>query len=234
MEQRRSIEHIVDEQVAKWNRLRAAPQRENALTRKVITISREPGAEGTAIAQKLAEATGMDFMNSQIIQKVAQSTHLSEMIIQSLDEKDISFREDWLKILFDEHHLWPDSYLSHLMKVISTIGRHGNAVIVGRGANHVLPPSETFRVRLIAPQEHRIANVMRDRRLSHSKAEEYVIRTESDRKAFIRKYFHTDIDAPLHYDLVINTSRLDVNGTAHIILSAFNVWRKNAIRQYEP
>lgn len=36
------------------------------------------------------------------------------------------------------------------MKVITTIGKHCRAVIVGRGANFILPSEGTFRVRVLA------------------------------------------------------------------------------------
>ena len=230
--QGRIIEQLVDEQVAKWNRLKATSRGKEDL-RTVITISREPGADGTAIAKKLAETTGMDFMSGQIIQKVAQSAQLSEHVVASLDEKDISFREDWLRILLDDRHLWPDSFLRHLIKVISTIGLHGNAIIIGRGANHILPPSQTFRVRLIAPKEHRISNLMRNRKLSRNKAEEYLIKTESDRNAFIRKYFYADISDPVHYDIVMNTSRLNIEGSVETIRHAYNSWRDSILRKHK-
>ncbi len=38
------------------------------------------------------------------------------------------------------------------MKVIGTIGKHGRAVIVGRGANFVLPPEKRFSVRIVGPR----------------------------------------------------------------------------------
>lgn len=187
-------------------------------------ISREPGTGGTAIAIKLAEALDMDVMSGKVIQQVAESAKLSEAVVASLDERCISLREDWLKMLFGGKHLWPDSFLRHLMRVINTIGLHGNAIIVGRGANYILPPKETYRVRLIAPKEARIANVMADRGMSRNEAEKYVIRTESDRQAFILKYFHMDIGDPAHYDIVIDTSRMGVYGTVEVIKHAYTVW----------
>jgi hypothetical protein len=168
----------------------------------------------------------MDFMSGQIIEKVSQSVQMNEKVVASLDERRISLREDWLKILFDSQHLWPDSFLVHLIRVISTIGQHGNAVIVGRGANFILPPKDNLRIRLVAPKDARIARVMADRSVSRNEADEYVIRTEFDRKAYIMKYFHVEIGDPAHYDLVIDTSRMGVDGTVDIISHAYTVWKR--------
>jgi len=222
-----SLENIVEEQVTKWNRLQIMQKRKEVKVRPVITISREPGTGGTAIAKQLAKVLDMDFMSGQIIQQVAQSANMSEKVVASLDERRISLREDWLKILFDSKHFWPDSFLRHLMTVISTIGLHGNAIILGRGANYILPPKETFRVRLIAPMEARIAKVTADRGVSRNEAEKYVTRTESDRKSFILKYFHTDIGNPAHYDIVIDASRMGIDGTVEIIRHAYTVWTEH-------
>jgi cytidylate kinase len=226
-EQTRNIEQLVDEQIAKWNRLRAKPCGEKTKTCEVIAISRESGTGGTTIAENLANSMNMDLMDGDIIKKVAESVQMSESVVASLDEKRIVLIEDWLKILFSTNHLWPDKYLKHLTKIISAMGSHGNAVIVGRGANYILPPQETFRVRLIAPFNVRVANAGNKRGLSRDEAERYVIQTDSDRKAFILKYFHADISDPANYDLVIDTNRLGIEGAGETIKCAFNVWKKH-------
>jgi cytidylate kinase len=45
--------------------------------------------------------------------------------------------------------------------VINTIAEHGRAVIVGRGANLILPPEKRFSIRVIADRDLRIRNVTR-------------------------------------------------------------------------
>ena len=46
--------------------------------------------------------------------------------------------EDLVAALVHKHHLWPDEYSKILLRVLNTIGSHGNAVILGRGANYDL------------------------------------------------------------------------------------------------
>jgi cytidylate kinase len=116
--------------------------------------------------------------------------------------------------------LWPDQYLQHLMNVIGTIGKHGRSVVIGRGANFILPPEQRFRVRITAPRRLRIKNVARDFNLSPDEAKRRVIKTESNRKAFIRKYFNADIADPTNYDLVINTETLTADNAVDVIGAA--------------
>jgi hypothetical protein len=131
--------------------------------------------------------------------------------------------KNWIASLVHVRHLWPDQYLQHLMKVIGIIGKHGGAVVVGRGANYILPPENRFRVRVVAPLEVRIDHVARNFDASRDEARKRVIRTESDRRAFIRKYFNADISEPTQYDLVINTDNISIETAAKTVGSAIGL-----------
>ena len=135
----------------------------------------------------------------------------------------MTLRDSFISALFRDRHLWPDEYMQHLTKVIGTIGRYGIAIIVGRGANYILPRANTFKVRIIAPLEDRIRYVMEDRRCVRTAAEQYVIKTENNRKAFIRKNFSTDVTDPAQYDVVINTGGITIEGAAEAIKTAFKM-----------
>jgi len=106
------------------------------------------------------------------------------------------------------------------MKVIGAIGEHGRAIIVGRGANFVIPPENRFRLRIVAPQNVRIANVARTFDVTTEDAKRRIIRTESDRRAFVRKYFNADIADPVNYDFVINTGALEIDKAVDAVIAA--------------
>jgi cytidylate kinase len=221
----RSVEHLVEEQLQKWNLRGKERAKAGIKAGPVITISREPGCGGTAIAKDLAQQLDLDLFGGQIIQKVAESVEMSEKVINSLDEKEMTKRDDWLTALFETRHLWPDRYLYHLTKVIGTIGRCGNAVILGRGANYILPQDHTFRVRFIAPMDVKLKNVLRT---TPEEAEKYVLKTESERRAFVRQYFHADLTDPCHYDLIINMGKISKSGAADTVKAAFLSWKAAA------
>jgi len=219
----RSAEALVEEQLGKWRLAGTEREKEKVQAGPVITLSRESGCGGTKIAQKLAKELGFDLMGGRIIQMVAESVEMSEKVICSLDEKEVTKRDDWLNSLFETRHLWPDQYLHHLTKVIGTIGRHGNAVILGRGANYILPQESTFRVRIIAPFEQRIKNATRT---TEDEARRYLIKVDADREAFIRKYFNADVKDPSYYDLVINMRVISIDGAVKAVIEAFNSWKR--------
>jgi len=218
----RSVLEIIEEQAKKWQLMKAKEKKE-AVVFPVITISREPGSGGRIVASALAEKLGLDLFHQEIINEMAESAQVSSRILETLDEKGLSVLEEWITSLVDNRHLWPDQYLRHLMKVIGTIGKPGNAVIVGRGANFVLPPEGRTRVRIVAPLDVRVENVSSNFGVSAEDAKRRIIRTESERRAFIRKYFNADITDPINYDLVLNTGTLSIEAAANAI--------KNALKQ---
>jgi cytidylate kinase len=215
----RSIERIVEEQVKNWH-LSQVKRRKKKTAAPVITISREPGSGGRLLAQEIAKKHALDLFHQEVLHKMAASAKVNATLLETIDERGLNTLENWIASLVHERHLWPDQYLQHLMKVIGIIGKHGGAVVVGRGANYILPPENRFRVRVVAPLEVRVDNVARDFDVSREEAKKRVIRTDSDRRAFIRKYFNAEISDPTQYDLVINTENIGIETAAKTVSGA--------------
>ena len=221
------MDQMVQQQLDKWRKLldkvlKQGVKIENFKGGPVITISREPGAGGSEIARRLSKALNLDLIGGQIILHVADSAKMSRKVIQSLDEREVTLRETLLSSLFGENRPWPGEYLQHLTKVVGTIGAFGNVIMVGRGASYVLPRERTFKVRIIAPIELRIKHFMDDRGYTKAEAEQYIVKTENNRKAFVRKYFNADLTDPAHYDMIINTERTSMEGATEAIIVAFS------------
>jgi cytidylate kinase len=208
--------------VHRWQitRKKETPEKEGVT---IVTLSREAGSGGRIVASRLAQKLDIDIFRQEVIHEVARSADISEKVLETLDERGLSTLEDWISSLVMDRHLWPDEYLQHLMKVIGTIGRHGRAVIVGRGANFILPAEKRFAVRIVAPQAWRINNVAREFDISRDEAKRRVLRADSDRRAFIRKYFNADIADPNNYDLVINTATLSLDDSVNVISAALGM-----------
>ncbi len=223
----RSLVQLVEEQLAKWQRQRIGQKKEidRPHPKPCISISREPGSGGTEVARRLAKDIGMDLIGSKIIQQVAERADISEKVIASLDEKEVRLRDLWLESLFRTRHILPNEYLRYLSKVVGTIGKQGNTVIIGRGGQFLLPPEETFRVRLVGPREIRIRNVMRHSNTDYETSECYVSKTEADRNAFHCRHFGADWTNPIHYDLTVNTGTLGTEGAVVVVKTAFAQWK---------
>jgi cytidylate kinase len=218
----RSVNRIIEEQIQRWHISRSRPAVEKT-GRTVLAVSREPGSGGSVIARRVAQTFGCQMFHREVIHAMARRAEVSDKILETLDEKGLSVLEDWISSLVYDRHIWPDEYLQHLMKIVGVIGRHGGAVIVGRGANFILPPEACLRLRVVAPQKRRIENVAREFGVTIEEARRRVIRTDSDRRAFVRKYFNADIADPIYYDLVINTDRVSVAEAVAMVSAAMGI-----------
>ncbi len=214
----KAIHQLIEEQVRRWEILRKEKRETKILS--VITLSREPGSGGKLVAKAVADRLGLELFHQEIINAMAANADTSARVIRTLDERGVSMLEDWVSAAISDRHLWPDEYAQVMMRVIGTIGRHGKAIIVGRGANFVLPPENRFRVRIIAPLEMRVDRVAETFGVAKKEAKRRVLRTESDRRAFVRKYFHSDIRDPANYDMILNTGTLAIESAAAAVCSA--------------
>lgn len=213
-----SIEEFVKKQISKWEKLYSDKKKKAAIP--VITLCMEPGSGGCHIAQKTAQRLGFDFFHRDIIHRIAKSAHISTTVVESLEKERLSGVQDFISSLVKDQYIHPDIYLEHLMRIIGTIGKHGHAVIVGRGANFIIPPKDRFAVRVIAPEDVRIENVARQYGVPSDTAKRRVTVRENRRRAFIRHSFNTDIEDPIHYDLIVNTGRLSVEAAVEAIIGA--------------
>jgi cytidylate kinase len=215
----RSLDKRIEEQVKRWQ----ADQKKKYKKpiRPVITISRLPGAMASELANKLSKDLDIDLFDQEIVEKIAESADKSKRVVESLDEQDRSILEEWITAL-GENHMWSYEYLQHLTNVVGTIGAHGHAIIVGRGASFILPKEVCLRVLVVAPLLVRIKNVMIKFNVSDKEASRQVMKLDAERKAFIQKYFQADMMDPTNYDLVINTHNIDVELAARIIKETFN------------
>jgi cytidylate kinase len=197
------IQQLVEEQLLKWNR---ASREKAPVAKPVITVSREPGCGGARIATLIAGEFKLDLYGGKIVEEVAKSARLSSAVIATLDEKGRSMIEDWIAVMEKDRNLWSYQYMQHLVKLVGTIARHGRAVILGRGGNYLIDPQRQLRIRLIAPLDVRIKNVMKRFGASRQEAQKRIALVEADRRAYISRYFNADIAEPVNYDLVINTA----------------------------
>lgn len=188
-----------------------------------VTISREPGSGGKYISKKLAKLMGFRHYDKKLIEEVAKSVNRREALIRTIDEKGRSFIQDLVHSLFDPDYISDAKYIKKLCNVVLAISEKGNAVILGRGANFYTLGEHGLHVRISAPYPVRVQRARKHDRLSEKKAREVIRKVDYDRKSFVSQYFGKNISSANYYDLVINTTYLDVDETAQIILKAFKL-----------
>lgn len=204
MKENTSIETFISEQIEKW-------KTQSGAHLPVITISSEPGSGGRVIARGLADKYHIDLFDRDIIKEIAGRAHISDAVIETMEKARLSGVKDFIASLVNDRYLWPGVYLDHLMKVVAAIASHGNAIIVGRGANFLIPAENRLSIRVIAPTKTRVENVAEKHGVTREEAKRRVINRENRRAAFIRQSFNADVANPMNYDLVINTHKIDID-----------------------
>jgi cytidylate kinase len=216
----KSVEQFVKQQIRKWEIPAPKADQKPQVRIPVITLSMEPGSGGSLVAQEAAKKLGFDYFHRDIIQGIAKSAKIRASVIDTLEKERLSGIEDFIASLYKNQYLYPGIYMQHLLKVINTIAQHGRAVIVGRGANFILPPEERFSVRVIAPLQIRIQNVVRAYGVKEEDARRRVIRREARRGAFVKKSYDANISDPENYDLTLNTGRMPLGSAAEAVIAA--------------
>jgi len=220
-----SIENFMQEQLAKWKEAKSNRDKNLEGYKPIITISSEPGSGGESkLAPGLARKMEFDLFTRNTIKEISESAHITTKIFETIGKDRLADVTDYIATVITDRYLWPDLYLEHLMKFIGVIGKHGRAVIVGRGVNFIIPPAERFSVRIIAPLNTRVQNIARALKMNEADAQRRVLNYESEHRAFIRQSFNADASKPHNYDIVINTHGLDIE----IVIDAIsNFWDSN-------
>lgn len=187
---------------------------------RIITLSRECGAGGHTVANKLQELLGKEWSiwDRELLDKVAESAEVSSAMVEALDHHGRSWVEEMGAHLLAHKTLHFDDYRRHLVKVLLSLAQQGFKIIMGRGANYVL--KSALNVRLEADKEFRIKHVMEFYHMSRAEAERHVAQEDRQRATLIRQLFDKDVADRTAYDMILRTDCLGFDVAAEVIATA--------------
>lgn len=164
----------------------------------IVSISRELGSGGNAIAAAVAKALNFEFVDRAILLEAAQAHGVSEEKIAAADEQHLSV---WQR--FNEERR---RYLIFIEAAYLTFAERGNVVTSGRGGPFFLQEiSHAVKVKIMAPFEVRVRRVMEQDRVDHKTATARVHTYHRDLCGRIDFLFGRDWTQPENYDFVLNT-----------------------------
>lgn len=191
-----------------------------------ITISRETGAGGITIGEKLVSYLNKydtqrkcDWVlfDKNLLEKVSEDHKLSSEIINLIPEKKIPEVQGVIEQFFGLH----PSMSKINKKVSETIIRlatMGCVIIVGRGANIITRKMKNgLHIRLISSLENKIENIRNIFNLDRTNALKFIKQEDKDREDYIRKNFNKDIKSPELYSMIINLAFIEVDDAVKII-----------------
>ena len=190
-----------------------------------VTISRQAGAGGITIGEKLADYLNKDLagecpwtvFDKNLVHEVIKEHHLSQKILPFLKEANIPEIEDTLENLLRLH---PPQFtlVQRTTQTILHLAKMGRVVLVGRGSPVItkeIPGG--VHVRLVGSFKKRRDHIKEYFQLSDKEAELFITNEDNGRAQYLKKYFNKDIDDPLFYDLVINTDTVSYDDAALLI-----------------
>ena len=194
-----------------------------------LSISRLPYCQGDEVAARCADKLGWELFDRAIVDHIARDAKVLAKFVDSLDERCRSTLDDLIQTTLDSTSLGNQGYLRHLKRVLMTVALHGNAVILGRGANFFLPPAAGLRVLVTAPAARRLALLGQAQGLPPAEATRELRRLDLQRRDFLRTHFLASGQELDHYDLIINMEQMDVEAGATLIVDGFYTLDRRAL-----
>ena len=233
----KSIGQLVNDQCAKWEGGMRTSQKlpRGDIYRPVLLLSGQVGTIERAVAERLSAELHMDLFAEEILHAIAQEAHLSDRIVRTIDERGLTYAEEILNRLTGKNGMSPEAYFRHLVRVIVAIGRQGNSIVMGHGANYILQAPMNLRVRFVAPFHVRKRCMSEELGISAEEAGRRIKILDQERRDFVRQYFDTDIEDVRHFDLMINNEFIDTDTAVRIVKDAFlgRNWNR-ANRRWRP
>ena len=120
------------------------------------------------------------------------------------------------------HELEDEKYFEAVRKVMRDLAARDNVVFVGRGGHIILRDVPgVLRIGVVARIDDRIGTVMARERLSREDATKTIAARDLARNAYFKSHFDVDApDDPELYHLTINTSDVDLEYAADLVMNA--------------
>ena len=198
--------------------LRSSEARYRHMKKIIITIGRQFGSGGLAVARELGKRLGIPVYDNELIIKAAQDSGFSEEIFIRNDERKSLFS---LSAIFggEESYMSENGLFKIQCEAIRHIAEQGSAVIVGRCSDYVLRDMDcTLDVFLTSPVEIRAERIIERHSVSLDEALEMIERRDRSRAEYYNYFTFGNWGIASTYDLCLNSSLLGIKGTADLII----------------
>lgn len=208
---------------------RPGDSRQLARIRPFVTISRQAGAGGHTLARTLIKTFerqpdkelfgGWEMFDQKLVSMVADDPDLTVSIESLLGEEYHKTADDFFRqILSSTTH--QDIIADRMFRLVRLLAEVGKAVIVGRAGSQVtrgLGPS--ISVRLVAPEDARLARMMELHGHNKKQALDTMSRRDAGRARLLKRHFRVNIDDPLLYDAIWNSGAVPPEAIADAIVA---------------
>ncbi len=193
-------------------------------THPLITISRQHGVGGYAMALRIAEIltqkshalTPWIAVDKNIAEHLMTNHHLPKQVTSFLTEEQTGSIEEYIDLLF-RLHTPREAIVEKMIQTMLHLANIGHVVLVGRGSNVITAGfPRAVHLRLVASMERRVEWMMEDRSYTRKMAETEIRQVDNDRRKFVETFFRTDPDDIRRYDMVFNMDRVSREEAAQL------------------
>ncbi|TVR12878.1 MAG: cytidylate kinase-like family protein [Balneolaceae bacterium] len=215
------LHKIIEEQIKTWeaDNILKTPRTPKGNPFPVITISREFGALGAALAKYMGARLGFCTWDKEILQAIADKLGSDKKYLETLDENRRETIEDvvvgFLKSSTNT------GYIRTLNQVVRTLEEHGNAIIVGRAANYICTDPKAFHLRVVSPLSVRTRHIAEQQSISKTEAQALITKKDQERAGFSHHHFKKDVANAADYDLILNSSVYTLDEMMEIVMLAY-------------
>jgi len=217
----RGMAALVEREMRNWELRRRQPLGEHREPKKTlkfyIAISRESGCGEDEIADKLAKLTGFEKFDRELLDYMVTKEDIRRQLYESLDDRTMGWIESILSNLSFGPTVDLEEYFHRLCHAIFAICYNTHAIIVGRGANFILPRERGVAVRLVAPFDFRLKKYAEQTGMDLAQAAKTIRTLEKWRGQFVEDHFGRFAFDPRRFDLVINVSQFTTDDVAAMI-----------------
>ncbi|MCD8103711.1 MAG: cytidylate kinase-like family protein [Lachnospiraceae bacterium] len=191
----------------------------------VITISREFASLGRTIAQTLSDKLGIEFWDRDIVEAAAKRTGHSVSLVSDEEERAKSsfFLRKNYRMSLTTYNI-SDEIFETEKNIILDAASKGSCIIVGRCGDYILRDfPNRLSVYIYAPYEARLKNCIETLMMDEKTARRMIREVDMARTYYQRKYC-PEVRSPRDSsDLMIDSSRFGVEGTADVIVQALRL-----------
>jgi cytidylate kinase len=217
------IERILDRQARLWESERVEHPPEEAPVRPNLTLSQRPYSGAEELAERLSVHLGWDLYDRRLVDALHENDALGKSVLEALDERLLSYREDWMYHLFVPGHTPAPGYVRRLSQLVFSIAMRGHAVFLGRGASFIVPREWRLAVLVTRPFESRIAAFVEKHGGGHEAARHELLRLDRERAEFVSRSFRRDADDPANHDLGVNLGTLGLDEAVAVVVQALSL-----------
>lgn len=204
---------------------------------QVVCISRSRGAGGEAVGRMVSNALRFRYVDDEILVRAAEEADVDTQLVADAERRK-SLITRVLEViasagtagLAPAAAFAPDAlvavnasanYQDLIGEVIQETASEGSAVIVAHAASIALAGMDgVLRVLVTAPPETRAQRLAEAGDVSEDDARKQIDESDAARADYFRRFYDIGEELPTHYDLVVNTDMLGLDGAAKAVIGA--------------